>query len=91
MNRRDQKDEITAYNNTHYWEHEGRGFIDSLKYTHVFSSLAKKIGLADFKIEHEVKEEKANWSILGGEDSTGLVFGGKKTNCNVFSFKLSEE
>ena len=33
----DMRHSMGAFNNTHVWEHEGRFYIDSLKYPHVFS------------------------------------------------------
>jgi len=79
-----------AYNNTNVWEHEGWVYIDSMKYPRVF--VREFDGVCTVEVLHEVTfkdQNDPNYMIAVGEKSTGLVFGGRKTICNVVRVKPS--
>lgn len=78
---------IEAYNNTHAWEHNGWIYVDSMKWPRVFQAEVARIGGKNFEVMHTVEDCEENKMVLFGEESTGLVIGGRKTNCHVMRFK----
>lgn len=71
-----------AHNNTVCWQYDGWIYIDSLKYPECFKNYG-----SNFEIIHEVEDCEENKAILFGVEATGLVFGGRKTICNVVRIK----
>jgi hypothetical protein len=78
--------EAVAHNNTLAWEHEGNIYIDSMKYprammNHIYEATGVMgyIMVGNEDIGH-------NAEILFGIKSSGIVVGGRETNCFVIKY-----